>query len=58
MKGAGYPESQKQEAKRMLLEQFDLLCKVEYGKLTVNVNKRAKMIEIIPEPHFRISEKT
>ncbi len=51
-----YPEELKERAKKKLLEQFDLLCKMEYGKITVNMNKRAKVIEIIPEHHIKIRE--
>ena len=53
-----YPEELKERAKKELLEQFDLLCGVKYGKIEINFNARSKSIDIVPSPHYRIEDLT
>ena len=52
-----YSEEHINRAKKELLRQFDLLSCQEFGKLTINMNKQSRSIEIVPEPHIRIIEK-
>ena len=52
-----YSEEHINRAKKELLRQFDLMLGQEYGKLTINMNKQSRSIEIVPEPHIRIIEK-
>ena len=47
-----------ERAKEELLKQFDLLCEFEFGKITINMNRQASMIEIVPELHIRIKKNT
>jgi len=52
----GYSEEHLNRAKKELLRQFDLMAQQEFGKLTCNFNRTAKIVEIVPEPHIRIKE--
>ena len=51
-----YSEEHIKRAKEELLRQFDLMVCQEFGKLTCNFNRTAKIVEIVPEPHIRIKE--
>ena len=50
----GYSQEHIKRAKEELLKQFDLLCEFEFGKITINMNRQASMIEIVPELHIKI----
>jgi len=52
-----YSKEHLDRAKKELLRQFDLMTVQEFGRLAINFNRQAKVIEIVPEPHIRIKEK-
>lgn len=52
-----FTEDQKLLARQRVLEELEKLMQADYGKLTVNVNKDARRIEIIPEPHYCITDR-
>jgi len=53
---SGYSEELKKKAKEKLLEQFDLLCKVGYGKIEISFNVKSKNILIVPSPYLRVED--
>ena len=54
----GYSEELKEKAREKLLEQFELLCEVGYGKIEISFNVKSKNILIVPSPYFRVDDLT
>lgn len=51
-----YSVGLREKAKEKLIEEFDKVCAVGYGKIEVHFNARTKRIDIVPSPHFGIGE--
>ncbi|MBS3741526.1 MAG: hypothetical protein KGY74_05345 [Candidatus Cloacimonetes bacterium] len=52
-----YSRKQIEEVKRIILEKIEEMIYEEYGKITINMNRQAGNIEIVPEPHIKIISK-
>jgi hypothetical protein len=53
----GYTPEHKRRAKDELDKAFEMLCKHDFGKIEINFNRQAAMIEIVPQPHIRLKAK-
>lgn len=52
----GYSEKLKDWAREEMVRVFDELLDCEMGKITINMSKRRKDIEIVKESHSRFEE--